>query len=244
MITLKNYSIGHGARMLLQGVNASFTSSSVTALLGRNGTGKSTLLRSIAGLGGSYHGEILIDGKNIKHLSANEMAKKIAYVSTTRPMMSSMTGYEAVSIGRAPHTGWAGRLRADDRKAVMKAMELTETTHLANRLIDSLSDGECQRVMLARAFAQDTPNLILDEPTSYLDLPSRFNLMELLGKVVKEENKCLIFSTHELDLALDSCSTAGVIDNKALKLFDTSKPNVKDEIYRIFGINTPSQIPE
>lgn len=171
-------------------------------LLGPNGCGKSTLLRTISGLQHPLKGGIELEGKNIKQLRPAQVAKKISLVLTDNVRSGNLDVYSLISLGRYPHSGWLGVLTASDKQIINQAVEATGTGEFLGRKVDSLSDGECQKVMLARAMAQDTPLIILDEPTAHLDLPSRIQLMRLLHQLAKETNKAILLSTHELDLAL------------------------------------------
>ena len=212
MIQLKDFTIGFENRRLLDNVSISFRQSKLTALIGRNGTGKSTLLKAICGLNDDYKGEILIDGENIRKIPRNRFATLLAYVNTQRPRMSNLRCKEVVALGRSPYTGWNGKLSEEDFKIVDKAIDLVGMKGYENRYFNSLSDGESQKIMIARAIAQDTKIIILDEPTSFLDLPMRHELVEILKELTIEEKKTILFSTHELDVALRLCDYIGLID--------------------------------
>lgn len=173
-------------------------------LLGPNGCGKSTLLRTIAGLQPVLKGEIELDGKILSDLQPAHIAKIISLVLTDNVRSGNLDVYTLIALGRYPHTGWLGIMSKKDREIIDLAISSTHTESFLERKLDSLSDGECQKVMLARALAQDTPLIILDEPTAHLDLPSRIQLMRLLHKLAKEMNKAILISTHELDLALQA----------------------------------------
>ena len=212
MIQLKDFTIGFENRRLLDNVSTSFRKSKLTALIGRNGTGKSTLLKAICGLNDDYKGEILIDGENIRKIPRNRFATLLAYVNTQRPRMSNLRCKEVVALGRSPYTGWNGKLSEEDFKIVDKAIDLVGMKGYENRYFNSLSDGESQKIMIARAIAQDTKIIILDEPTSFLDLPMRHELVEILKELTIEEKKTILFSTHELDVAIRLCDYIGLID--------------------------------
>jgi iron complex transport system ATP-binding protein len=171
-------------------------------LLGPNGCGKSTLLRTVSGLQPSLSGLIELEGHDLLKLKPAQVAKKLSLVLTDNVRSGNLDVYSLVALGRYPHSGWLGILDQNDQIIIEKAMESTHTSAFRNRKIDSLSDGECQKVMLARAIAQDTPVIMLDEPTAHLDLPSRIQLMRLLHQLARETNKAILLSTHELDLAL------------------------------------------
>ena len=202
MIQLHDFSIGYGERTLLHEVEAAIPKGSLTALIGRNGTGKSTLLRAIAGLNRRYTGEILLDGRDISDMRADEMAKTLAFVTTERTRIANLKCEDVVAVGRAPYTNWIGRMQDADREIVAWSLASVGMSDYARRTMDKMSDGECQRIMIARALAQSTPVILLDEPTSFLDLPNRYELCSLLARLAHDEGKCIFFSTHELDLSL------------------------------------------
>lgn len=212
MIQLKHLSTGYRSRILLSDADTIFPAATLTALIGRNGTGKSTLLRAIAGLNPHYSGTIDIDGKDIRDLSAAALARRLAFVSTQRTRIPSMRCVDAVAMGRAPYTNWIGHMRKEDEEIVLRSLEDVGMAGFAMRTLDTMSDGECQRVMIARALAQDTPVILLDEPTSFLDMPSRYDLVRLLGRLAHDQGKCILFSTHELDIATEMTDAVALID--------------------------------
>lgn len=175
-------------------------SGQLICLLGPNGSGKSTLLRTLAGLQPALHGRVEIEGRS--DLSSAELAKKISLVLTDRVTGNNLDVYALVALGRYPWSDWLGGLGEADRLAISRAIEAAGIGDLLDRKVHTLSDGENQKVMLARALAQDTPILMLDEPTAHLDLPSRIRLMRLLHRLARELNKGILLSTHELDLAM------------------------------------------
>ncbi|MCM1020871.1 MAG: ABC transporter ATP-binding protein [Muribaculum sp.] len=235
MITLQNFTIGFGERQLLKGVNANVKCSCLTALIGRNGSGKSTLLRAIAGLNHNYTGNILLDSDNIRQTPPQKLARKMAFVSTERTRIANLTCAQLVGLGRAPYTNWIGRLSKVDTDVVDHALESVGMTAYANRTLNTMSDGECQRVMVARALAQDTPIILLDEPTSFLDLPNRYSLCNLLGDIAHRLNKCILFSTHELDIALRTCDNIAIIDSPNLQIMPSAQTRASGIINRLFG---------
>ena len=234
MIKLDNITLAFGSRTLIAGGTAHFECGTMTALLGRNGTGKSTLLRAMASLGTVQSGHIEIGGKALHDLSNVELARQLAFVNTERVAVEAMTGYDLVAVGRSPYTDWSGRLKSHDHAMVERAMAIAGVEHLATRYIDTLSDGECQRVMIARALAQDTPVILLDEPTSYLDLPNRYELCTLLGRLAHEQSKCVIFSTHELDIALTLADNIALVDTPHLRCMPTDAMVASGCIERLF----------
>ena len=238
MIELRNFSIGYGRRTLLDRVAANFRKGELTALIGRNGTGKSTLLRALAGLNRRYTGEILIDGKNLRHISAGQLARTMAFVTTERTRIANLRCEDVVAIGRAPYTNWIGRLQEADREIVARSLADVGMGAYADRTMDKMSDGECQRIMIARALAQDTPAMLLDEPTSFLDMPTRYELVELLRKLAREQGKCVLFSTHELDIAMQLCDNIALLDTPQLHCMPTAEIRRSGLIERLFQNDT------
>lgn len=216
MIELHRFSIGYGSGLLLREVEASIKEGQLTALIGRNGTGKSTLLRAIAGLNRCYSGDINLNGQNIADMRAGEMAKKLAFVTTGRTRIANLRCCDVVAVGRAPYTNWIGKMQDTDKAIVMRSLALVGMETFADRTMDKMSDGECQRIMIARALAQSTPVILLDEPTSFLDMPNRYELCTLLSRLAHEEKKCILFSTHELDIALTLADSIALIDTPEL----------------------------
>lgn len=234
MIKLHDITLAFGKRTLIEHASAHFECGQMTALLGRNGTGKSTLLRAIASLGELQGGDIEIGGRDISALSNADLARMIAFVNTERVSVEAMTAYDLVAVGRSPYTDWSGRLRSDDHKIIERSIAIAGVEHLTDRYVDTLSDGECQRVMIARALAQDTPAILLDEPTSYLDMPNRYELCTLLGRLAHDEGKCVIFSTHELDIALTLADNIALVDTPNLRYMPTNEMIASGSIERLF----------
>lgn len=218
----------------MEDVSTTFRVGTMTALLGRNGTGKSTLLRAIASLGKVQGGEIWIDGKELSTLSSAELARRVAFVNTERIDVEALTVHDLVAVGRSPYTDWMGRLKSDDERIIERSMQIAGVEKMAFRAVSTLSDGECQRVMIARALAQDTPIILLDEPTAFLDLPNRYELCTLLGRLAHDEGKCIIFSTHELDIALSLADSIALVDTPALRHLPTSAMISSGNIERLF----------
>lgn len=234
MIQLKDFSIGYGSRMLLYKVNTSFCKGQLTALIGRNGTGKSTLLRAIAGLNRHYSGEVLLNDRPIFRMQPQELARTLAFVTTERTRIPNLRCEDVVAIGRAPYTNWIGRMQDIDRRIVTDAIRSVGMESYALRTMDTMSDGECQRIMIARALAQDTPAILLDEPTSFLDMPNRYELVALLQSLAHTQGKCVLFSTHELDVALQICDSIALVDDGALYHLSVPEMVASGHIQRLF----------
>ena len=236
MIRLENISLGYGARRLLEGVTTRFEAGTLTALIGRNGAGKSTLLRALAGLEPLQAGAITIEGTPIAELDSAEAARRVAFVATDKVRIANLPCEDLVALGRAPYTNWIGRLQAVDREIVADVLEKVGMSDFAHKTMDRMSDGECQRVMIARALAQQTPVILLDEPTAFLDMPNRYELCRLLQRLAHDEQKAIIFSTHELDIATKMCDTIALIDTPKLLHQPVSEMATSGAIERLFGI--------
>lgn len=211
-IELHDVTLGYGERVLMADASVGFGWGELTALIGRNGTGKSTLLRTIAALAKPQRGHITIGGVDASALTMREVASRIAFVSTEDVRVQNLHVWDVVSLGRAPYTNWVGRLTEEDRAKVRESLRLVGMEHFAEASMDSLSDGERQRVMIARALAQDTPIILLDEPTAFLDLPNKYEICLLLKRLAHKEGKCILFSTHDLSIAIEICDTIAVIE--------------------------------
>lgn len=216
MIRLNDLTIGYGHRILLQHASATIPAGELVALVGRNGTGKSTLLRAIAGLGERLGGEIRLDGHSLETLSPQQLATTVSFVTTERVRIPNLRCEDVVALGRAPYTNWIGRVQEQDKAIVERSLELVGMAAFAGKTMDRMSDGECQRILIARALAQDTPVILLDEPTAFLDLPNRYELATLLRRLAHDEGKCILFSTHDLDVALSLCDSVALIDTPSL----------------------------
>ena len=172
------------------------------ALIGANGIGKSTLLRTLIGIQPPLSGNVILNGKNINEYDSISFAQNLSIVLTEKLPPSNLTVFEIIALGRQPYTNWLGNLSDNDISKINEAMELTQITSLAEKKHYEISDGQLQKVLVARALAQDTPLIILDEPTTHLDLLHKVSLFKLLKKLAKETNKCILFSTHDIDMAI------------------------------------------
>ncbi|BAX81630.1 ABC transporter ATP-binding protein [Labilibaculum antarcticum] len=209
ILVTKDLSIGYkqGRKdnlCLLSDINLTIRRGEMVCLLGPNGAGKSTLMRTIAGIQSPLAGYTLVEGIPIRDRNYKEIAQLLSIVLTERIDVGNLTVYHIVSLGRHPYTSWMGRLSEEDNDKIKWALEQVGLMHYADHFINQLSDGERQRVMIAKALAQDTPLIMLDEPTAHLDLPNRVDIMRLLHRLARETNKAILLSTHELDLALQA----------------------------------------
>ena len=205
-IQLINLGIGymtkHGVRTVAEGINGTIRKGELTCLLGANGVGKSTLLRTLSAFQPMTAGEVLIEGHDMTSFSDKEMSRLIGVVLTEKPDVRNMRVRELVSLGRSPYTGFWGTYSKEDLKIVDEAISLVGIDMLSRRMVHTLSDGERQKVMIAKALAQQTPVIYLDEPTAFLDYPSKVEVLQLLRRISREAGKTIFLSTHDVELAL------------------------------------------
>ena len=205
MISCNHLTIGYGTRVIQRDLSFTIADGELVALLGANGCGKSTLLRTLAGLQQPLGGECRFSFSEAFQHSSNlaaQRSKYIALVLTERLSADSATVRDVVAMGRYPYTSFLGTLTAADSRIVNEAMQQVDVLDLADTFYNDHSDGEKQRILIAKALAQQTPVILLDEPTAHLDLPSRIKTLNLLRSIAHEQNKTILISTHELDLAL------------------------------------------
>ena len=201
-LQLNHLSTGYGGRVVTPDINATLVPGELTSLLGPNGVGKSTLLRTLSTFLPPLQGEIVLQGKTLNRLTASQLSRLIGVVLTERPDVQNMTVRDMVGMGRSPYTGFWGRLTAEDEQYVTEAMKLAGIVALEHRMFSTLSDGERQKVMIAKVLAQQTPVILLDEPTAFLDFPSKVEMMRLLRRLAHEMQKIIFLSTHDVELAL------------------------------------------
>ncbi len=240
IIKTVNLSIGYASKKkvntIAANLNIELGKGELVCLLGKNGIGKSTLLRTLTKVQPALSGEIFINNNNLKTLNSIDLAKSLSLVLTEHLPESNLSVYELVALGRQPYTNWVGNLSETDLKFIDNALEQTNTKHLTNSKYYELSDGQLQKVLIARALAQNTDIIILDEPTAHLDIHHTVETFALLKQLAKEFNKTIIISTHEINLALQLAdilwlmtpsnfragSTQSLIENNSLdQLFDS-----------------------
>ncbi|NDW11882.1 ABC transporter ATP-binding protein [Bacteroides sp. 214] len=199
-------------KIVAENIHASINQGELTCLLGTNGIGKSTLLRTLSAFQPKLTGDIYIQGKKIEEYSTHQLAQLISVVLTDRLDVRNMTAEELIGLGRSPYTGFWGTLDDENNQIVKQAISMIHIEELSNRMVHTLSDGERQKVMIAKALAQDTPIIFLDEPTAFLDFPSKVEIMQLLHQLSRETNKTIFLSTHDLELALQIADKLWVMD--------------------------------
>ena len=218
MIELKGLSIGyrtkHGPKVVADGLSAELKRGELTCLLGANGVGKSTLLRTLSAFQPKLGGHIYIIGKELEEYADRDLARLLGVVLTERPDVHNLSVEDLIGLGRSPYTGFWGTLHQEDREAVARAAALVGIEPLLGRMADTLSDGERQKVMIAKALAQETPVILLDEPTAFLDFPSKVEIMRLLHRLSRDAGKAVFLSTHDLDLALQLADRIWLLDKE------------------------------
>ncbi len=218
LLHTKKLAIGYSkTKVLHQNLMLQLHAGEMIGLIGPNGCGKSTLIRSLAGLQPTLDGSIYINNTPLSQLSQTQRAKLIAVVLTDRINTQSLTVQQLVEMGRFPHTNWAGKLQEKDHQIVTKSIQQVHLSHKSHCFYNELSDGEKQRVMIAKALAQDTPIIFLDEPTAHLDLPNTIDIMMLLQQLASHTKKAILLSTHELELALQVCDKLWLLTAAGIK---------------------------
>lgn len=206
ILTTSSLNIGYkskkGVTTIAENLNLNLEAGKLITLIGANGIGKSTLLRTITGIQKPLSGNVFLNERKISDYQPLELAQNLSLVLTEKLPPSNLSVFELVALGRQPYTNWVDKLSEEDVLKVQEAMQLTQIEHLASKKHFQISDGQLQKVLIARALAQDTPLIILDEPTTHLDLLHKVSLFKLLKKLTQETEKCILFSTHDIDLAI------------------------------------------
>ena len=202
IISLFQLSVGYSSsHPVISDISVELHSGQLVCLIGENGIGKSTLLKTLTGFLPKLKGRLLLDNRDIESFSQQELARQVSIVLTQKPDVQNLTIEEIIGLGRSPYTGFFGRLRAEDRLVVDDAIAAMGIEKLRGRMIQTFSDGERQKVMIAKALAQETPVILLDEPTAFLDFPSKVDTFQSLRNMAHERDKLILLSTHDLDLA-------------------------------------------
>ncbi len=206
ILSCSNITIGYKTKkdeiVIAKNLNLSLQIGKLISIVGANGIGKSTLLRTLCGIQKPITGNVFLNEKDIENYHSIELAKNLSVVLTEKLPPSNLTVFELIALGRQPYTNWIGKLSDDDFNKINQAIKQVEIEHLVSKKHSEISDGQLQKVLIARALAQDTQLIILDEPTTHLDLLHKVSVFKLLKKLTKETNKCILFSTHDIDLAI------------------------------------------
>lgn len=254
ILSTKDLSIGYRSRkeklVIASGLDLGLYQGEMVSLMGINGIGKSTLLRTLTGVQKEISGKILIQGKELRSMQPNEIAKKISVVLTERIPSNNLTVYELIALGRQPYTNWLGSLSVKDKEQISFAIEQTGLENLLEKKCDSLSDGQLQRVMICRALAQNTEIIFLDEPTAHLDIQHKIEIFKILSNLAHQLGKSILISTHEIQFGVQmsdqlwlmtrdgilSGTPDEMIENNSInKIFDTGQIKF-DKDYRQFRI--------
>lgn len=239
MNTIKTDSlkVGYSKKIVVDNVSFTLNSGEILCVLGPNGCGKSTLIKSIIDQIKSLDGKISILGEDLHNLSPKEKAKKLSAVLTERPAPDLMTAYELVATGRYPHTNYLGNITKEDEQIIEESISLVNGEKLADKEITELSDGERQRIMIARAICQESDIMVLDEPTSYLDIRYKIELLDILKKLALEKNKTIILSLHEIELVSKIADHVMLIDEGHVFAFGSPATVINDaNIQKVYNI--------
>lgn len=203
--------------VVAEALNASLTGGTMACLVGANGVGKSTLMRTLSGFQSALKGEVCIDGRALEGYTPRELSERVGVVLTEREAMPDLTVEEVVAIGRMPYTNFWGTLTQADRQAVDEALLLVGIGHLRHKKIGHVSDGERQKAMIAKALAQQTDIILLDEPTAFLDYGSKVSVMRLLCQLAHEQGKAILLSTHDLEIAFQTADELWILQHEGLQ---------------------------
>jgi len=213
-----NLSIGYRKKKEVQivasEIDMEIKEGELIAVIGINGAGKSTLLKTLSGINHIIEGEVFISNNKLSKTDPSELAKKISLVLTEQTLSKNLSVIELVALGRQPYTNWIGRLTKNDLKKIMHAIQLVNIEEIKDKKCHELSDGQFQKVLIARALAQDTSLIILDEPTTHLDLYHKAYVLKLLQQLSRETNKAILFASHEINLALQLCDKLLILKDK------------------------------
>ncbi len=239
IIKIKSLSIGYtgggkSKKTVFSDLNLSCKRGEIIGLIGRNGSGKSTLLKTLAGLLKPLDGSVFINDLSITKFARRELARQVSFVSTEVPVIPNLSVTELVSLGRYPYTGWTGRLLQEDISQVNTSIDQVGAGSLSGKPVSEISDGERQRVMIARALAQDTDIMILDEPTAFLDLPNRYEILRLLNHLAATKGKTILFSTHDLGIALHEADKIWLFMNESIIAGAPEDLIINKEFYKLF----------
>ncbi len=235
MLKVASLYAGYGKKTILQGVDLTLQPGELMALIGPNGSGKSTLLRAISGVLPLSSGSVTIEGKSVQGMNELERARRIAVVPQARNLPPAFTGKEVVSLGRTPYLNWLGQLSAEDNDLIAAAMSETDTLAFAERSISELSGGEQQRLLLARALAQQSPLMLLDEPTTFLDLQFQYGLMKHISDLAHPTNgglspRAVLIALHDLNMAFQFADRVALLVNGQIVKVGTPQEMLDSEL--------------
>jgi iron complex transport system ATP-binding protein len=230
MIEIKNLNVAYGPRLVLKNISLDVKTGETLALLGPNGSGKSTLIRALSGVAPTASGRLCLAGRDLAGLDAAKRARLMAVVPQTVSLPPAFTVWEMVLLGRTPYLNFLGQISAKDEEIARGALAKVDALSFAERRVGELSGGEQQRVLLARALAQATPVLLLDEPTTHLDLQHQIGLLELVRNLAREENLTVVIALHDLNLAARYADRVALIVDGEIKALGTPKEVLQPEM--------------
>ncbi len=242
ILKTENLSIGYGKKSIQKNLNLSISKGTLVSLIGKNGCGKSTLLKTLAGINPLIEGDVLIENQSLDKLNPLERAKNIALVLTECPNISYTKVYDIVKMGQIPFQSWYQKVSKKSLEKINWAIELIKIEDKKERFFNELSDGEKQKVMIAKALAQDTPLIFLDEPTAHLDLPNKIEILILLKNLVKKTGKTIIVATHEINLALQTSDTIWLMKKGEGVEQQTPKDLIKSNSFKTLFSNELYQL--
>ena len=209
ILETRGLSVGYRSKkeqtIIASDINVELREGELMGVIGVNGIGKSTFLRTISGVQPELSGKVFLNGQDRDNITSEKVAELISLVLTEQPLSKNLSVAELVALGRQPYTNWLGSLSSEDRKKVHQALELVKIEEIQHKKCYELSDGQLQKALIARALAQDTPLMILDEPTSHLDMYHKAQVLQLLKQLSRQTKKAIVFATHEINLALQLC---------------------------------------
>lgn len=232
ILKTENLIVGYDGNTLIEDINISGDKGILLCILGPNGAGKTTILRTLSGILKKVGGEVYLNNKNLNRVDSRSKAKELSVVLTTKFQGGLMTVYELVSMGRYPHTDFFGKLTENDIHKIYEALDTVNASYLIDRIFDELSDGEKQKVLIARALVQEPDVIILDEPTTHLDIRHRLELVEILKTLAKEKGISVILSLHEIDIALKSCDRVLLVSDRKIQGYGTVEEVVDEDVIR------------
>ena len=213
-LSAEELSIGYGNKVVAQSINFSLRPGVLCAIVGVNGIGKSTLLRTLGGFQPKLSGNISVGNKKLEEHHPSALSKELSVVLTEQPASKNLSVQELIALGRQPYTNWLGTLTLEDKNQIEKSLDAFLLKDLRERKCHELSDGQLQRVLIARAMAQDTPLILLDEPTTHLDLYHKVQILKMLQQLAHDQQRTIIFTTHEIELAIQLCDKILILDGK------------------------------
>lgn len=232
-LSTNNLTVGYrDNKVLIKNISISLEEGKMVGLVGQNGVGKSTMIRTLCGLHPPLSGSVQLNSRSISKYSPKEIAKQISVVLTGRPESLNLSVLDLIALGRFPYLGWLGTLKKEDKEKIEESLSLMEINYIAQKRLFELSDGQLQKVMIARALAQDTKIIILDEPTSHLDLKNKIEVLDLLKKI-SNSGKAILISTHEIQLTSQVCDEFWCADfNNPLLVGHPEQLSKSGEIHR------------